>query len=554
MLADAGQDQASDSDPHYGELLDRPVNHSFCYGIIRTVFTLVISNAVSFRAASATLHSIQWLFPPELRGACPAASTGQNWILRIGLHELNRLKEIADDWALIMDHTIQLGKIKVLVVVGCRLSHWRSLERPLQLQDLVVFAIEPVEQSNGPIVLAQLEKIRQRFGIIPRLIVSDHGSDLKLGIELFQQKHPEVKATYDIAHMLAILIKRYLERDDSWVEYSQQCAQTKLSVQQTELAYVRPPTPKTKARYMNVEPQARWGLKALAYLDRMTSQQMDEPDVPQQEFLPAALLGLEEFELELDFELEPGDIDDELFDLEHLHGCLTGDCSEEDSNEKTLRDKVLEEAIQELLDTEVLELPADDLDPKSNSEDASDMDEEWPERVSMEQLEAKLGWLRDFRPKLQEWCCLINIICCTLKYVRTHGYHASARQELSVLLSKHRRYESSGSMIDEIATFVDSQSSQAAEGEHLLGSSECIESLIGKGKRLEGQQSKGGFTKMILALAATVVTPTKDRIFAALSSVTTKDLRNWCNEKLGKSLSSRRRAALQSPDDGTKTG
>ena len=68
----------------------------------------------------AVLQSLDWLLPFE--GARPAANTGQNWILRIGLYELNRPKEMADDWVLILDHTIQIGKVKCLIVVGFRLS------------------------------------------------------------------------------------------------------------------------------------------------------------------------------------------------------------------------------------------------------------------------------------------------------------------------------------------------------------------------------------------------------------------------------------------------
>ena len=507
-------------------------------------------NAVSFRAASATLQSLQWLLPSELRGACPAANTGQNWILRIGLDELNRPKEVATDWALIIDHTIQLGKIKCLLIIGIRLSHWRKLGRPLQLQDLVVFAIEPVEQSNGDIVQAQLEEVCQRFGIVPRNIVSDHGSDLKRGIELFRQDHPEVKASYDIAHMLAILIKRYLQKDASWTAYTQQCSRTRQRLQQTDLAYLLPLTPKSKARYMNIEPEVRVGFRMLAYLDRMKSQQLVKQDVQQQEFLPAELLALEELDLDLEFFDQDG-IDDEHFDSE-VHGCsLTGDYTEEGDctagKGESLGDaQVLEEVIQELLATETLDLPADALDVESTSKAASTADQTLAtDRVDLEQLEANLGWLHDFRPKLHEWLCLMSIIRCTLKYIRAHGYHASARAALSALLSEHGRYESSRSLINEIETFVDSQSCQAAVDEHLLGSSECIESLIGKGKRLEGQQSKGGFTKMILGMAAAVVPPTRDRIFAALANVKTKDLISWCAEKLGRSTLSRRREALQ---------
>ena len=64
--------------------------------------------------------------------------------------------------------------------------------------------------------------------------------------------------------------------------------------------------------------------------------------------------------------------------------------------------------------------------------------------------------------------------------------------------------------------FVRAQSAATREGERLIGSSECIESLIGKGKRLEGQQSKSGFTKMVLAMAAAVARPTADYISQAM--------------------------------------
>ena len=81
--------------------------------------------------------------------------------------------------------------------------------------------------------------------------------------------------------------------------------------------------------------------------------------------------------------------------------------------------------------------------------------------------------------------------------------------------------------------FVRQQSAAACQAEQLIGSSECIESLIGKGKRLEGQQSKSGFTKMVLAMAAAVAKPTKDYIPRALAAVTTADVLAWCRAPLG---------------------
>jgi hypothetical protein len=89
--------------------------------------------------------------------------------------------------------------------------------------------------------------------------------------------------------------------------------------------------------------------------------------------------------------------------------------------------------------------------------------------------------------------------------------------------------------------------------EHWPGSSECLESLIGKGKRLEGQHSQSGFTKMILGLAASVVLPTTEYLTAALSTIKNADVLAWCSSRLGVSLAAKRYQAF-APACGTKPG
>ncbi len=38
-------------------------------------------------------------------------------------------------------------------------------------------------------------------------MLSDHGSDLKKGIQLYQENYPEVIYTYDVTHAMALLLK-----------------------------------------------------------------------------------------------------------------------------------------------------------------------------------------------------------------------------------------------------------------------------------------------------------------------------------------------------------
>ena len=59
----------------------------------------------------------------------------------------------------------------------------------------------------------------------------------------------------------------------------------------------------------------------------------------------------------------------------------------------------------------------------------------------------------------------------------------------------------------ELLDFVEQESKKVGKDERLLGTSEIIESVFGKMKRLEHDQAKSGFTVFILSLAAIVLKP-----------------------------------------------
>jgi hypothetical protein len=370
------------------------------------------------------------------------------WLLQVGLYELKRPKEAADDWVWIVDHTIQLGTVKCLVIVGCRLSAWQVADRPLEHQDLSVFSLEPVEKSDGATVARQLEAASVRTGIVPRAIVSDQGSDLKNGISVYRRSHPETVATLDIAHQAANQLKRELTADPRWMAFVIAAGKAKQRLALTPLAALVPPTLRSKARYMNLQELIAWGSNTLRYLER-----------------PQPIAG------------------------------------------------------------RPLDLAA---------------------------LTTKLGWLSEYRAALAEWSATMRVVSTTLLAVRNRGYHHNAAAELGPCV-----LPAASAMAERVAhrllEFMAVQSAAARPGERLIGSSECLESLIGKGKRLEGQQSKSGFTKMVLGLAASVVKPTYEYLTAALTHTKNQDVLDWCQTNLGISLAAQRRQAY-APVLGTKPG
>ena len=380
--------------------------------------------------------------------ARPAANTIQSWLLRVGLYEIQRPKEQADDWILIIDHTIQLGTLKCLLIVAIRQAAWDKLETPLSLQDLVVVTLQVVTKSNGDVVAHQLREAAQKLGKI-RAILSDQGSDIVNGANQYQAESKETLIFKDIAHATAIVLKDQLLADSRWDNFVKECGRTQPKVKQTELGYLAPPTLKVKGRYMNLGPLIAWASRMLSLLDTPIAQR--SPDL-----------------------------------------CLS-------------------------------------------------------------RLEEKFDWLVGYRQDITRWHHLHAIKDCVLGYCRVHGYHRQAKAELELRLASVSTATSCITMKERLLEIVHQQSSQLNDDESVPASSEVIESLIGKGKRIQGQHSRGGFTKMILGMAASVVPLVEDRILQSLNDIGDSDLSQWCQTQFGKTLACLRRQALPLPS-GTNLG
>ena len=148
--------------------------HTYTVGHVLLFVSLVLSAATSLRGASRVLTLLMAFF--QLPMLSPSWSTGRLWLLRVGYYKLTRPKEAAEDWVWIVDHTVQMGAEKCLVILGVRLSAMATHKRCLSHEDVEPIALCPVLQSNGDVVSQQLEDHIAKTGI-PREILGDHGSD-----------------------------------------------------------------------------------------------------------------------------------------------------------------------------------------------------------------------------------------------------------------------------------------------------------------------------------------------------------------------------------------
>ena len=239
------------------DIQSTPRGHRYSTTAIHMAVELVFFCNVSLRAAARTFIVMD-------RQATPTFWTIRNWVLRLGLYELQRAKGQASDWVFIVDATIGVGEHKALVILGVRLGQLKERGFNLGHQDVVTLGLKILTHCDGVTVQAQLQEAADKVGV-PRSVVSDGGSDVKKGVRLFQQKHPQVDWNYDLTHRLARILEKQLKDALWWESFLTLAGKCRNECRQTQWSFLLPPSQRTKARWFNLEPLIDWGLGVLTY-------------------------------------------------------------------------------------------------------------------------------------------------------------------------------------------------------------------------------------------------------------------------------------------------
>lgn len=196
----------------------------------------------------------------------PSFSSVRNWLGRIGLYELQRVKEYRTDWVFIIDLTVELGQQKCLVILGVSQQYLESsvfpLKRGIKHHDVQLLSLEIMESTRGELIEQKLCELTDTVGC-PVQIIADHGNDLERGIKLYSSKYPSVIYTYDVTHAMALLLKHELATSEKYQSFIQKCHQCRHQLQQTELSFISPPSQRSRCRYFNVEKLIDWAQKLL---------------------------------------------------------------------------------------------------------------------------------------------------------------------------------------------------------------------------------------------------------------------------------------------------
>ena len=236
--------------------------HKFGRRMIRLAVNL--ARIVGLRPTERVLKIMwEWL---GMKQELPNWATIRMWLLRIGVATLRESIEPADDWVWMADHSNQIGPEKALVVLGVRASRLPPPGETLKHEDVRLLTVQPGTAWKREDMAAVYRQLAEQYGN-PRAVLCDGAVELRDGVQCLQNQRSDTIVLQDFKHKAAIFLKAAVGDHPRFAEFNTHVGKTRSAIQQTELAHLTPPGPKSKARFMNLASMLDWAAAVLWLLE-----------------------------------------------------------------------------------------------------------------------------------------------------------------------------------------------------------------------------------------------------------------------------------------------
>jgi hypothetical protein len=219
---------------------------------------LKLETTVSFRGISKILSILSEYTDIDLE--TPRHTTIISCVKKLGIYNLEKPKERANDWIIILDESVEFGNDKILVILGIREKDI-DFTRALKYQDLVPLTIKISNSWKGEDIRNEIELLKEEIGEI-KYAVADMGNAIKKSLRLAEINHVE-----DITHKISWIIKQIYDKDEQFISYTKQLAHLRGSMPLSKLAYILPPAQRVHSRFMNLKPIVDWGNSIVKLLE-----------------------------------------------------------------------------------------------------------------------------------------------------------------------------------------------------------------------------------------------------------------------------------------------
>lgn len=258
---------------------DPPLAHH-CYGPRMISVCIQLAKKVGLRASMEALKVVlDWL---QIPAKLPSWTSVRVWLCRMGIDELKHSHERHDDWIWMADHSNQIGKEKVLTILGVRACHLPPPGHTLHHKHVRVLAVVPGTQWKREDVAEQYRALSEEIGI-PKILLTDGAVELRESAQVLEKEGKKPILLRDLKHFAANVLERQIGHTEAFKAFMTLLGRTRSSIQQTELSHFTPPSQKLKARFMNLGATLRWAEMVLWQLDHADSDARQGIDVNRME-------------------------------------------------------------------------------------------------------------------------------------------------------------------------------------------------------------------------------------------------------------------------------
>lgn len=226
---------------------------------------LILDAVVSYRSVPRILQLLDQKTPLSLKWI-PHFTSVINWTLRLGLGLLKQVSPIVEPWLAIIDHSIDVGTKKVLVVLRVKMDALANRKGAVRLEDCECIGMKVCEKVNGDTLSLDLESIFNQAGT-PLAVIKDNDYTLQKGVRLWSEKQDKiVHVIEDIGHVIATALKKQFGESKGYKRLTTATTKGAKRLRQTEFAFLVPPKLRTKGRFQNISKLGKWADKMIDVL------------------------------------------------------------------------------------------------------------------------------------------------------------------------------------------------------------------------------------------------------------------------------------------------
>lgn len=226
--------------------------HTYPAELIAIAVFIVVHGNGSLRCAAKTVGFVAQLLGWEY--GTPSHSSIRRWVLRLGLYQLEYATERVGNYIGLLDESIQIGREKLLLLLGLKFDPDRKWGKPLTGDDVVVLGMEVQQSWTGELVadflrrnLARMPKLKLRY------CITDGGTNLAKALRILG-----LDAVGDCTHVMMNAVKKVLADDPVLSQLSADIGQLRRKLMLTAEGFLLPPTLRDKDRFLRIFTIVHW--------------------------------------------------------------------------------------------------------------------------------------------------------------------------------------------------------------------------------------------------------------------------------------------------------